>query len=279
MLLAASEPTFVETLTAWSTLAAALATAASVIFIAVQIRLTRKSVEATEDTLKVARDEFKHGQMLRVDAQRAAIDAEMPRLTVEVAQQSTQVWRTDRSEPDPYGGEEQHAEVASGEEFTTPRDNKIPLQVGMHISISNDGPRRARVRFDMQDGSKEVVIKAGDTYSQWVKRIQPLSEWIEVAKVRQNGEPGEERNVASVVYIYPGDVGAIEVHDIIQGGTFVEPVPGNAGGWRIKSFERTREEPFGILNAVALPFVRTYWASRSENRSLESPTEGEQPAP
>ncbi|MCW4384180.1 hypothetical protein OH146_00145 [Salinibacterium sp. SYSU T00001] len=257
-----------ETLTAWSTLGAAIATAASVIFIAWQIRLTRKSVEATEDTLKIARDEFKHGQILRADAQRTSIDAEMPRLTVEVTRQSTQVWRTDVTETDRYSRKETAAEVKAGDEFTTPRDNNTPLQVGVEISISNDGPRRARVRIDTQDRSHEVVINAGGTHTEWAKRVQPLSEWIEIARVRQQGEPGEERNMASIVYIYPGDVGAIEVHNVIQGGTFVEPVADNAGAWRIKSFERTPAEPNESLNAVAMPFTRTYWASRIENRPL-----------
>lgn len=270
MLAAASDPTFVETLTAWSTLAAALATATSVVFIAWQISLTRKSVEATERALEIAREEFNHGQVLRVDAQRGAIDAEMPRLTVEVLHQSRQVWRPDITDPNPYGDEE-IAEVETGTEFTTPRDDAVPLQVGMRIAISNDGPRRARLRLDTQAGSREVIIKAGDVRSEWVTRVQSLAEWIDIYRARQNGEPGEERTVASIVYIYPGDVGAIEVHKVVQGGTIVEPVPDNAGGWRTRPFERTPEEPYGILNAVALPFTRTYWASRSESRALEAP--------
>lgn len=264
MLTACPDIAFVENLAAWSTLAAALATSVSVGFIAWQIRLTRKSVEATESALRVAREEFEHSRVLRNDAQRAAIDSEMPKLTVEVTHQSSEVWRSDFRGLGSPASSEEFIELEVGHEFTTPRDDGTLLQVRLQVSVSNDGPRRAVVSFNGRD----VVIKVGETYSEWVTRTQPLSQWIEIAKDRQLGNPGEEPVVASLVYIYPGDAGAIEVHEVIQGGTFVEPIPDNFGGWRIRDFARTPSNPTLAMNAVVNPFTRKYWMSRKDERPL-----------
>ncbi|CAO1649458.1 hypothetical protein NYA9BBAC_00357 [Salinibacterium sp. NYA9b] len=269
MPLAAIEPTFIESLAAWSTLSAAIATTLSAVFIASQVFLTRRSLNTTEETLGLARDEIAHAALLRTDAQRAAIDAEMPRLTVEVTRQAREMWRNDKFEADPerLSDESQPVELKVGEEFITPRDNAIPIAVGMEISVSNDGPRRARVRIDHPEGGREVVIMPGAATTQWVTREQSLQEWIEIALLREGGT-SEEREVAGVTYEYPGDFGANESHRVVQGGTIVERVPGNMGGWRIKSLAPSETDRSVALKAVTMPFTRTYWASRERERGL-----------
>lgn len=139
------EPTFVETLTAYSTLAAAVATTASVVFIAWQIGLTRKSVQATEKTLEVAREEFENGRLLEVEAQRARIDAEMPRLFVGVTYESTQAWLPDSLIDDGLSREPQAEEITAEKEFSLPRDAGVRVQVSLGLTVTNDGPRRAMV--------------------------------------------------------------------------------------------------------------------------------------
>ncbi|RWZ67853.1 hypothetical protein ELQ92_00845 [Labedella populi] len=268
----ADGPTFVEVLTAWSTLAAALATAISVIFIAVQIAYTRKSVESTSTALKIARDEFTHGQHLRHDSHRAAIDAEMPRITVEVTVQSDTIWRPDRTTPSRARDREIAETVSVGSEFTVPRDDAVPLRVGFALTITNDGPRRAAMTLNVEDGSRRVVLAPGEHSVEWAYRTQPLSEWIAIAEAREQGRPGEERTIATLSYSYPGDVGADGRHQVLQGGTIVERVRGNAGGRRVIELMDTSSSGSGALFAAAQPFERVvYRAFRREGRRLEPP--------
>ncbi|MBT9607747.1 hypothetical protein [Microbacterium sp.] len=59
-------------------------------------------------------------------------------------------------------------------------------------------------------------------------------------------------NIAEVVYIYPGDVGAIERHDVRQGGSVIEHTPEEDWSVRIAEFKRFNgERP--SLNAVVQP--------------------------
>ncbi|MEG9227629.1 hypothetical protein [Aeromicrobium sp. Sec7.5] len=271
-MIAAAGSSGIETLTAWSTLGAAIATTVSVVFIAWQIRLTRKSVEATEQALALAHQEFRHSETLRVDAQRAAIDAEMPRITVEVYSQSSEVWRVDSLEPDAVTKADSTTALPFNEEFIVPRDDEVLLGVRVRLVVSNDGPRRAPLRLDrFGGGGREIVLGVGETHSELVGRVQPLREWVSIAEARANGEPGEERAIATVVLVHPGDMSAVEVHEVVQGGTVVEPVYANAAGWRLASFDRTLENPFGCVNAVVQPFTRRYWASRRDGRLLDPP--------
>lgn len=265
------ESPFIESLAAWSTLAAAVATGLSAIFIASQVFLTRRSLSATSETLEIARGEFAHAALLRTDAQRAAIDAEMPRLTVEVLKQADRVLRLNRTgtEPELFAPGLRSIGVEAAEELTTPRDNGVPLEISIAIAVSNDGPRRARVHINHSEGTEVVMLKSSASVTKWVNRVQSLEEWVGIAIERERGNPGEEREVASVTYSYPGDIGANETHRVVQGGTLVERVPGNSGGWRIKSLEPNDANPDGALKAVPMPFTRTYWASRQDNRPLE----------
>lgn len=265
------EPSAIETLSAWSTLAAAVATAVSAGFIAWQIHLTRKSVESTDAALAIARDEFAHGQLLRVDAQRAAIDAEMPRLTVEVSVQSYIVYRTDEMTETRYGDQEP-TEVRKGSRFALPDDATVPLQVRCSVAVSNDGPRRARIRIDGEQGTTEAVIAVGKTVGITLWRTLPVEEWAAITARRETGE-AEHTQIGTLTYIYPGDFGAVETHTVVQSGSVLARARGGADQWRTTELGATEQEPFGALRASVEPFRRTYWASRAENRRLETPAE------
>jgi hypothetical protein len=260
------EPSVVETITAWSTLAAAVATGVSAIFIAVQIGQTRKSVETTEKTLKVAHDEFERGRALQIEAQRARIDSEMPRLTVTVESQSIQAWLPDvQSTFDPYSREPRADELKPGHTFQRRTDLETRVQVGVSIVVANDGPRRALVQLGApyatgDDRHREVVIGVGESTKFWARRVHTVREWLDICDKWHAGE-AHDVNIAEVLYIYPGDVGAIERHNILQGGSVIEHTPEEDWSVRIAEFKR----PDGTapsLNAVVQPFTREYFASR-----------------
>jgi hypothetical protein len=259
------EPSVVETITAWSTLAAAVATAVSAIFIAWQIGLTRKSVETTEKTLKIAHDEFERGRTLQIEAQRARIDNEMPRLTVTVISQSRQAWLPDQTTPDPYSPEHRADEVEVGHIFQRRTDLDTRVQVAIWIRIANDGPRRALVAVgaahaDEAHRREELLIGVGEAQDIWARRIHTVREWLHISEQWHAGE-SHDVNIAEVVYIYPGDVGAIERHTVKQGGSVIEPTPKEDWSVRIAEFKEF-DGSAPTLNAVVQPFTRDYFASR-----------------
>jgi hypothetical protein len=260
-----SEPSVVETITAWSTLAAAVATGVSAVFIAWQIALTRKSVEATDKTLDVARDEFERGRALQLEAQRARIDNEMPRLTVTVVSQSSQAWLPNATAPDPYSRQPRANEVGPGQVFQRRTEMETRVQVAIWVRVANDGPRRALVRVgaayaDGEDRQEEFVVGVGEHRDFWAKRIHSVREWLEIHEKWHAGEVTDV-SIAEVVYIYPGDVGAIERHNVLQGGSVIEPTPEEDWSVRIAEFKRP-DGNVPALNAVVQPFTRDYFASR-----------------
>lgn len=266
-------PTFVETLTAWSTLAAAVATTASVVFIAWQISLTRKSVQATEKTLDVARAEFENGRLLEIEAQRARIDAEMPRLFVEVSNESLQAWLPDSQVEDELSGKPTAPEIEAGYEFSLPRDGGIRVQVAIGLTITNDGPRRAMVHvdpsFDHVQGRRTVIIEPGKGAYEWIRRTHTVSEWVGYYEAQKRGEVTDEA-IAWVNYVFPGDVGAIEHHKVLQGGSVLEADTERMGVWRVASTGKPFGERaiLGTLGTGVMPFTREYYASLSEMRPL-----------
>lgn len=272
---AVPDSTFVETLTAWSTLAAALATAASVGFIAWQIRLTRQSVQASEKTAQVALEELNHNRLLQRDAQRARIDSEMPRLSSVVKRQSRQAWIPDEGDEKPYDPLEQDTnEVAVGTEFELPRDASLRVQVGVEVNVVNDGPRGAWVYLDTPYNPNKTrtqeFIEAGGSIRVWVVRIETVDRWVDLARIYTGEGDGRDGTasdapILTLTYTYPGDVGAIERHTIVQGGSILVQTPGNAAGWTVAPLTEGR---YGGLHAVAMPFKRVYYASLSENRLL-----------
>jgi len=269
---AVPEPSVVEIITAWSTLAAAVATAASVVFIAWQIQLTRKSVQATEKTLAIAHDEFERGRALQIESQRARIDAEMPRLSVTILSQSSQAWMTDVREKNSYSLREVSVEVKPGARFDRDLELGARVQVSIWIRVANDGPRRALVHVgaalaEGSDREQDLVIGVGEYADFWATRIQTVGEWLEIHEQWHAGI-SLDVNIAEVRYIYPGDVGAIERHVVKQGGSVIEPTPGDRQSVRLAAFGGpTGPQP--ATNAVVQPFTREYFASRLTSTRLD----------
>lgn len=270
--LSAASDSFVETLNAWSTFGAASATALSALFIAWQILLTRRSVQATDATLQIAREELDHSRNLQVEAQRAAIDAEMPKLFLAVAHDVEFVSATDTRERDMFApGGSSPTRVEPGREYVLPRDADVKLEVVVSVTIANDGPRRAELiagaAYGEVLGMQARALNVGETVSVRFTRVATVEEWAAIHESRSRGE-SEQVIVGEVTYIFPGDTGAIERHEIAQGGTVLEPVPDHLGAWRVRDL--TGKNSMGIkhIGSVVQPFTRQYWESRLGSRPL-----------
>lgn len=260
-----------------STGLAALVTAITVLFIWRQTILTRRSVaatersvKATEDALELAGKEFDRNTELLADSQRARIDSEMPRLTTVVFESPRQAWLYDESENTESHSDESELAVGTSV-FLMPQDADVRIQVGIRLIVSNDGPRQARFEAYQPRNpemlSQDMVVEAGSSKTVWVRRVETLERWVQIAKIYESdgGDATQgEDTVFEFNYIFPGDLGAIEHQRVIQGGSIVQRVAGS-DRWTLAPFTTNR---YGGLAAVPQPFWRDYYASRRDNRRL-----------
>lgn len=267
-----SQLPLVETLNAWSTLGAAIATSVSAALIAWQIMLTRKTLQSTQQAVDVAMAELEHSRQLQVESQRSAIDAEMPKLFVTVIRDVHGVGATDDREEDLFAiGGTRARPMPAGTQFTLPRDANVRLEVLVSVSIANDGPRRAKVtvgaRHSAPRWSREVIVGVGDEEKVTLSRAATVEEWVAASEKRARGED-DNLVVADVTYIFPGDTGATEWHEIVQGGSVLEPVSELAGTWRVKDVASVHLPSWDRLATGVQPFTREYWSSRFREKRL-----------
>ena len=251
----------------------AWAAVASAIVIAVQSFYTRKSVKVTEEALKVARDEFTQTNQVVRDAQRSRIDAEMPMLTIIVEQQSTWVFDADLSR----AGMQDMYLVPGEDQFRLPDDADRNMAVDLRMRVINDGPRSTSVRiwkpFSSDDEYDPKMLDwflpAGESRIINLTRTHSLRDWIDYSLIYELGGDGRDGShsdvpVLEMFYTYPGDTGATEAHRVIQSGSVFVPVAGNDRLWTPASLEGYPPR----LIATVEPFVRTYWASRKDERPV-----------
>lgn len=253
----------------------ALITALTIALVLWQTMLTRRSVmateasvKATEGALQIARDEYDRNTELIKDGQRARIDAEMPRLAVAV-RQASQAFCMLVGQGD--FAEDLHVGIST---FKLPDDANKLVQIYLKLEVTNDGPISAR--FDsyqprnLDEPVAAIGVDVGDTRTVSVTRTETVARWVDLALIYVDGGDGRDGTDSDEVifgfdYIHPADTGAIEHHQVVQGGSILERVPGTADTWVLAPFDKSR---YGGLNAVARPSWRDYYISRSKNLRL-----------
>lgn len=270
-------------LQAFSTALAALVTAGTIVFIAIQTALTRRSVRATEESVKATERalelglrEFDRNTELIKDSQRVRIDAEMPRLTTFLTEQPRQVWAIG---PD---GDQEEDNLLRQDNNSLHRESfhvsladygDQRIQVGFHVSISNDGPRGARIAVDQPSNpvfeKTELFVGAGTQETQWVRCVLSMREWVDAA-LRFERDAGERpqasvRDVLRLTYVFPGDTGATEIHLVTLKGSVLAPTGDGGDSWTIAPYG---PDGFEGLRATAEPFTREYFSSYKKGRRL-----------
>lgn len=244
--------------TAIATGAAAIATAFSAIFIAFQAAYTRQSVQKTSEALQVAQTELDQNALVFIDAQKARIDGEMPRLTVFPVDV-----RTER----PIGT----GTLRPGERFGPDDDTRQRLTMVLTVSVMNDGPRLARVDLASSQGNLEsdsVTIGIGKRVDVPIRITRTLNEWMKLSLVfggfeQSQNERATRRSVLELTHRFPGDIGADELHVADMRGSVLHAV--NGVDFELAANDLNSDADFEIL---PLPFVRAYWQSRTADRRL-----------
>jgi hypothetical protein len=248
---------FLSYLQAWATAAAAAVTVVTLIVLALQVRDSRKSVRTTLTAL--------------ADARKARIDDEMPRLTVEIETQSPAISRGDRSsEMNGLTGAPENL-LTGGNLLQTPENASLALSVVFQVTVWNDGPRRAVLSVEQPLSTMppyEATVGVDGRRVIEVRRTEALQDWIEHAKANEADSimNAPDVPVLHLTYVFPGNTCAIERHTVTQSGSIVERVIESPGTWKIRDL--TSEPQSRILDAIAQPFEREYFASIKEGRPL-----------
>jgi hypothetical protein len=251
---------------------AALVTAATVVFIARQTAATKRSAEASEKTAKAAIDglvlagkEQSRAQFLAIEAVKTRIDANMPQILVTPEDlRWPPLLAQSLGDAQPY---------ESPEPFRMPRDKDQRLLVRVDISIKNDGPRTVDVTLTplltISGLVKAARLEVGQTLSGTFDAEWSVQQWVEAWKERDATRGGGPLHLFQVMYVNPGDTGAVDHYDVVVQGTVLRPVPTEEGAWALIDFPRVPIGDVGNIAASAQPYTRRYWLSRL--RGIELP--------
>lgn len=235
----------------WWAILAAVATLLSALFIASQAWYTRASVRDAEKILG--------------DAQKARIDADMPRLSLLPERVTLTTARTDQ-----YNGD---IPVRESSAFNRQADGHIEVKATIAYSVVNDGPRQADIAVELPAGSQfqafPIYVPANERTPLFIHWVETVEAWIQLheklEQARRTNQPHPHVLIATLTYAYPGDRGATETHEIWATGSALTTV-NDGESWQ--GTPTNHEEP-GISTRPQ-PFQRVYWASRSKGDRLDS---------
>jgi hypothetical protein len=251
---------------------AAIVTAITAVFIYFQTKETAKatsagqhSAEAANKALALTRSQQRQTLFIAAETLKSRIDATMPSVRV-IADESI-IW-----EPQ-FPGEYRDSPnwtVPYGLEFNLPADGKRPILIQVSVSILNEGPGMAHLRFNHPiTNGDETIRKAdlpqGQGLNEYTYSVQlSLDEWAEIYLERRQG--GENRRFSfEVTTVHPMDTGALDLTRVGFAGTIVEPVPDKTGVWRLLVTPSTSDD---FPRVGTEPTVRTYFVSRVCGRRL-----------
>ena len=252
--------------------AAAIVTAATMVFIARQTAATKRSAEASEKTAKaaidglvLARKEQSRAQFLAIEAVKTRIDAKMPQILV-----TSENLRWPPFVAQSFGDAQPWT---SSEPFRMPRDKDERLLVRVDISIENDGPKTVNVSFTplltISGLQTSARLEVGQALSGTFDAEWSVQQWVDAWNEREATRGGGPVHLFQVTYVDPGDTGAVDHYDVFVQGTILRPVPNEDGAWSLIDFPRVPIGDVGNIAASSQPYTRKYWLSRI--REVELP--------
>lgn len=160
--------------------------------------------------------------------------------------------------------------VPAGSEFNLPADGKQQILIQVSVSIWNEGPGMAHLRFNhpITNGNETLTtadLPEGQGLEEYTYSVQcSVDEW---AKIYQERRQGAENSGFSfeVTSVHPMDTGAVDLTRVGFGGTLIEPVPEKTGAWRLLLTPGTSDDFPGVGTE---PTERTYFVSRAGGRRL-----------
>jgi hypothetical protein len=236
---------------------AALATAASGVVIAFQAYYTRRSVIDTDAALRLGQAEFERGQKVFHEAQKARIDAEMPRIALSI----TPGYSIDI---------EGYPEASLTPGTTFPATSQQSIAVGFNVDIINESNRQIRLEVLTMEGLtltlSQLVLPKGADKVITARISRTVAEWVAESEAwsvaRRKGKWPVDNLILRTRFTLPADFGADETHEIVFAGSVLQKSADDT--WEIAP---TRQN-YALTLVEEKPFTRDYWRSRRDNERI-----------
>jgi len=266
---------------------AAIATGASAVVVGYQSWQTKRAADAAratandaEETLSLARNSqastersVHYSQLVALEAARQRRDVRLPSLHIDTSTNPVRVFRVGVDGPE--------REPLSDASFRLPDDNDqkvmamttVTVRVGEGspaVTLAYHGDLEPWARTPGSAGGDSPTVAAGESRDLRFSTTRTVEEWVAIADVREQGNPGPE-NSAMVVLSDLFDDGVIDRYELCMGGT---PLHRRSPGDSLAVFDMSPTNALGWLPvAVSLtPGQRQYFVSKVANHELPSPS-------
>jgi hypothetical protein len=180
-----------------ATSAAALATGASVVYIAAQTKATKGALIEARNSLKLANTQAQQSLRLVIEAIKTRLDSRSPKLTSRVFRGETphSFWLSDNN-----SDSAELRPVELGDEFNSPQQDDQYLWAAVVIDIHNDGPGPADISFHPAarriagggisgESVPRVNISENESSKHLILVGTTINGWIEAGRLYANGKP------------------------------------------------------------------------------------------
>lgn len=251
---------------------AAMGTFAAAVVVAWQAVMTRKAVQAAEDSADLARKAADISQELVAEAVKTRLDARAP---------STSLVMLDAAQWPPYEpsdfGEAQQVRAAA--HYNETRDANQRIQVRGYVELTNHWTKPLTLKlgnvvptdWDQQASvPRTVKVPPGKEVGLFIIQTRTVAEWIAAYLDRQNSGASYDTH-ANIGFSDDMDEGVTDVWSAVIAGSPLRPVHGMAGTWEVLPNPSDDASGRQILQCVLLGMERIYFLSRRRNRVLNAP--------
>jgi hypothetical protein len=148
-------------------------------------------------------------------------------------------------------------------------DTTVDVGFSQPLFRDDEDGRRIPLQSEIQLAPRQ---SAGEVYLDVERSI---AEWVDIYEERERTRGSGQEYEFIATYISPFDTGAIDCHRIVVGGTILEPVPDEDGGWRLIGNPNPNllAGAIGSTGWQTMPTTRTYYLSRTQG--IELPAVGD----
>jgi hypothetical protein len=246
-----------------ATAASAVATAASAAFIAWQAAETRRATRTAQGSLLAA-------QATALDAARARLDNQAPRVELNV-----EMYRWPPYTPSESGGKPQP--WPAGTTWHLPRDGRQRLLVSVLVNIANHSDRHVHLAFggDLHHSNEQLATEDNLIFAETknfpllLQSALTIAEWAQNAEAVGKGEEPPHIVRGTVTARDDRDQGVTDIWDLSVTACPIEPDPNLQGVWRVSQTLEGR--PTSVKFDMHPSYRRTYWLSRGGAVALPDP--------
>jgi hypothetical protein len=256
-----------------------VATALSVVVIALQAWYTRRATEAAEGTLQEGLAALATAEQTALEVARSRLDARAPTITISLA---IPEWPPSRP---PQFQDSQAQPIGYDVVYRRPRDDDQMVMLSAIGVIRNESTFTVELAasnlcfqrtsppayadsdaWEYPPSIRKLVLGPGESERFCLREARSVAAWIENVDAGAVGEPGPQVIVAEIICSDRFDNGTVDNHRLELSGRPLTAVPHEAGGYTL--VRQTPESPGLPVASSVRPMSRRYFHSKSRNEEF-----------